>query len=102
MNIFNEFSNITEKEEEAARAVRKDQNTMSVEDVKKDFVRVQEQTNYLEEKIVSLQKLSESTGIDSRNKCKKNQIFILQGVSKNKRFKFNNLTPLFSRQQAQQ
>ena len=43
---------------------------MSVEDVKKDFVRVQEQTNYLEEKIVALQKLSESTGIDSRNKCK--------------------------------
>ena len=59
-----------EKEEEAARAVRKDQNMFSVEDVKKDFVKVQDQANYLEEKIVTLQKLTESTGIESRNKCK--------------------------------
>ena len=42
---------------------------LSVEDIKKDFVKVQEQTNYMEEKIVTLQKLSESTGIESRNKC---------------------------------
>ena len=42
----------------------------SVEDVKKDFVKVQDQANYLEEKIVTLQKLTESTGIESRNKCK--------------------------------
>ena len=60
----------SEKEEEAARAVRKDQNMFSVEDVKKDFVKVQDQANYLEEKIVTLQKLTESTGIESRNKCK--------------------------------
>ena len=61
---------ISEKEEEAARNVRRDQNVLSVEDIKKDFVKVQDQTNYLEEKIVTLQKLSESTGIESRNKCK--------------------------------
>ena len=60
----------SEKEEEAARNVRRDQNVLSVEDIKKDFVKVQDQTNYLEEKIVTLQKLSESTGIESRNKCK--------------------------------
>ena len=62
---------VTEKEEEAARAVRKDQNMLSVEDIKKDFVKVQEQTNYLEEKIVELKKLTDSTGIESRNKCNK-------------------------------
>jgi len=60
-----------QKEEDAARAVRKDQNTFSVEDVKKDFVKVQEQSNYLEEKLVTLQKLTDSTGIDSKNKCNK-------------------------------
>ena len=64
------FHKLSEKEEEAARNVRRDQNVLSVEDIKKDFVKVQEQTNYLEEKIVTLQKLSESTGIESRNKCK--------------------------------
>ena len=41
--------------------MRKDQNMFSVEDVKKDFVKVQDQANYLEEKIVTLQKLTEST-----------------------------------------
>ena len=51
--------------------MRKDQNILSVEDVKKDFVGVKEQANYLEEKIVALQKLSESNGIESRNKCNK-------------------------------
>ena len=56
------------KEEEAARAVRKDKNLLSVEDVKKDFVKLQEQANYLEEKIVSLQKLTEANGIESKNK----------------------------------
>ena len=64
------LSKFSEKEEEAARNVRRDQNVLSVEDIKKDFVKVQDQTNYLEEKIVTLQKLSESTGIESRNKCK--------------------------------
>ena len=68
MNIIAFFC--LEKEEEAARNVRRDQNVLSVEDIKKDFVKVQDQTNYLEEKIVTLQKLSESTGIESRNKCK--------------------------------
>ena len=64
------FHKLSEKEEETARNVRRDQNVLSVEDIKKDFVKVQDQTNYLEEKIVTLQKLSESTGIESRNKCK--------------------------------
>ena len=64
------LSKFSEKEEEAARNVRRDENVLSVEDIKKDFVKVQDQTNYLEEKIVTLQKLSESTGIESRNKCK--------------------------------
>ena len=50
--------------------MRKDQNTFSVEDVKKDFVKVQEQSNYLEEKLVALQKLTDSTGIESKNKCR--------------------------------
>lgn len=68
--MTNTFSKCSEKEEEAARNVRRDQNVLSVEDIKKDFVKVQDQTNYLEEKIVTLQKLSESTGIESRNKCK--------------------------------
>ena len=69
VNIF--LVKLSEKEEEAARNVRRDQNVLSVEDIKKDFVKVQDQTNYLEEKIVTLQKLSESTGIESRNKCRK-------------------------------
>ena len=43
---------------------------MSVEDIKKDFVKVQEQANYLEEKLVSIQKLTDSNGIESKNKCK--------------------------------
>ena len=68
--MTNTLSKRSEKEEEAARNVRRDQNVLSVEDIKKDFVKVQDQTNYLEEKIVTLQKLSESTGIESRNKCK--------------------------------
>ena len=59
-----------EREEDAARAVRKDQNTFNMEDVKKDFARIQEQSNYLEEKIVTLQKLTDSNGIESKNKCK--------------------------------
>ena len=70
IKFTNTFSKSSEKEEEAARNVRRDQNVLSVEDIKKDFVKVQDQTNYLEEKIVTLQKLSESTGIESRNKCK--------------------------------
>ena len=57
-------------EEEAARAVRRDQNNMSYEDTKKDFVKLQEQSHSLEEKILTLQKLSESTSIESRNKSK--------------------------------
>ena len=56
------------KEEDAARAVRKDKNLLSVEDVKKDFVKLQDQANYLEERIVSLQKMTESNGIESKNK----------------------------------
>jgi len=60
-----------QKEEEAARSVRKDQNVFNVEDVKKDFVKVQEQTNYIEEKLVSIQKLTDSVSIDSKNKCNK-------------------------------
>jgi len=60
-----------QKEEDAARAIRKDQNTFSVEDIKKDFIKVQEQSNYLEEKIVTIQKLADSTGIESKNKCNK-------------------------------
>ena len=52
----------------------------SVEDVKKDFVKVQDQANYLEEKIVTLQKLTESTGIESRNKCKLALLCHLQNV----------------------
>ena len=70
LSLFFFHFQISEKEEEAARNVRRDQNVLSVEDIKKDFVKVQDQTNYLEEKIVTLQKLSESTGIESRNKCK--------------------------------
>jgi len=60
-----------QREEDAARAVRKDQNTFNMEDVKKDFARIQEQSNYLEEKIVTLQKLTDSNGIESKNKCNK-------------------------------
>jgi len=60
-----------QKEEDAARSVRKDQNVLSVEDIKKDFVKVQEQSNYLEEKVVSIQKLTDSIGIESKNKCNK-------------------------------
>ena len=48
--------------------MRKDKNLLSVEDVKKDFVKLQEQANYLEEKIVSLQKMTEANGIESKNK----------------------------------
>ena len=48
--------------------MRKDKNLLSVEDVKKDFVKLQEQANYLEEKIVSLQKLTEANAIESKNK----------------------------------
>ena len=42
---------------------------LSVEDIKKDFVKVQEQANYLEEKIVDIRKTADSNGIESRNKC---------------------------------
>ena len=48
--------------------MRKDKNLVSVEDVKGDFVKVQAQANYLEDKIVSLQKLTEANGIESKNK----------------------------------
>ena len=48
--------------------MRKDKNLLSVEDVKKDFVKLQDQANYLEEKIVSLQKMTEANGIESKNK----------------------------------
>ena len=65
---------LTEKEEEAARSVRREQNAFSVEDVKKDFVKVLEQSNYLEEKLVSLQKFADSTSIESKNKCKQNKL----------------------------
>ena len=41
---------------------------LSVEDVKKDFVKLQDQANYLEEKMISLQKVTESAGIESKNK----------------------------------
>ena len=69
------------KEEEAARSARKDKNVLSVEDVKKDFVKLQDQSNYLEDKIVTLQKLTESNGIESKNKgevdVSNSKIFIL-------------------------
>ena len=69
------------KEEEAARSARKDKNMLSVEDVKKDYVKLQDQSNYLEDKIVTLQKLTESNGIESKNKGKvgvsDSKIFIL-------------------------
>ena len=61
------------KEEEASRSGRKEQNLFSVEDVKKDFDRVQDQANYLEEKMVALQKLTDSTNIESRNKGNNNK-----------------------------
>ena len=48
--------------------MRKDKNLLSVEDVKKDFVKLQDQANYLEERIVSLQKMTEANGIESKNK----------------------------------
>ena len=48
--------------------MRKDKNLVSVEDVKGDLVKVQAQANYLEDKIVSLQKLTEANGIESKNK----------------------------------
>ena len=69
------------KEEEAARSARKDKNVLSVEDVKKDFVKLQDQSNYLEDKIVTLQKMTESNGIESKNKgevdVSNSKIFIL-------------------------
>ena len=58
----------------------------SVEDVKKDFVKVQDQANYLEEKIVTLQKLTESTGIESRNKCKLGLLFVIYKMLKSNLF----------------
>ena len=58
----------------------------SVEDVKKDFVKVQDQANYLEEKIVTLQKLTESTGIESRNKCKLALLFVIYKMLKSNLF----------------
>ena len=66
--IFTQIIHYLVKEEEAARAVRKDKNVLSVEDVKKDFVKLQDQANYLEEKIVSVQKMTEANGIESKNK----------------------------------
>ena len=56
------------REEEAASAVRKDKSLMSVEDVKKDYAKLRDQSNYLEERIVSLQKITESNGIENKNK----------------------------------
>ena len=56
-----------QKEEEAARLMRKDQSTMSVEDVRKDLARVQEQGREVEEQLHKLQKITDSAGIDTKN-----------------------------------
>ena len=54
-------------EEEAARVLRKDQSTMSVEDVRKDLARVQEQGRDVQEQLHKLQKAADSAGIDSKS-----------------------------------
>ena len=56
-----------QKEEEAARLMRKEQSTMSVEDVRKDLARVQEQGKEVEESLHSLQKSTDSASIDNKN-----------------------------------
>ena len=56
-----------QKEEEAARVMRKDQSTMSVEDVRKDLARVQEQGKEVEERLHNLQKVTDLSSIDSKN-----------------------------------
>ena len=56
-----------QKEEEAARLMRKEQSTMSVEDVRKDLARVQEQGRDVEERLHSLQKATDSASVDSKS-----------------------------------
>ena len=48
--------------------MRRDKSLVSVEDVKKDYVKLREQSNYLEERIVSIQKMTESNEIENKNK----------------------------------
>ena len=48
--------------------MRRDKSLVGVEDVKKDYVKLREQSNYLEERIVSIQKMTESNEIENKNK----------------------------------
>ena len=60
-----------QKEEEAARLMRKEQSTMSVEDVRKDLARVQEQGKEVEERLHHLQKATDSANVDNKSSISK-------------------------------
>lgn len=60
-----------QKEKEAARLMRKEQSTMSLEDVRKDLARVQEQGKEVEERLHHLQKATDSANVDNKSSISK-------------------------------